>query len=63
MFDFFLQNHQEITRFGRDQRCCGKIDKEYHEKLKKVLECWPNMEYKIKDCSHVSYVMCIALQN
>ncbi|KXG37597.1 hypothetical protein SORBI_3001G096600, partial [Sorghum bicolor] len=52
-YHFMDLRFAEITRFGRDQRCCGKIDKVYHEKLRKVLECWPNMEYKIKDCSHI----------
>ncbi|KAG0527438.1 hypothetical protein BDA96_06G233500 [Sorghum bicolor] len=52
-YHFMDLKFAEITRFGRDQRCCGKIDKEYHKKLRKVLECWPNMEYKIKDCSHI----------
>ncbi|OQU92451.1 hypothetical protein SORBI_3001G346401 [Sorghum bicolor] len=52
-YHFMDLRFAEITRFGRDQRCCGKIDKVYYEKLRKVLECWPNMEYKIKDCSHI----------
>ncbi|KXG38468.1 hypothetical protein SORBI_3001G239700, partial [Sorghum bicolor] len=55
-YHFMDLKFAEITRFGQDQRCCGKIDKEYHEKLRKVLECWPNMEYKIKDCSHMRHV-------
>ncbi|OQU91796.1 hypothetical protein SORBI_3001G250800, partial [Sorghum bicolor] len=52
-YHFMDLRFAEITRFGRDQRCCGKIDKVYHEKLRKVLEYWPNMEYKITDCSHI----------
>ncbi|KAG0549557.1 hypothetical protein BDA96_01G265800, partial [Sorghum bicolor] len=52
-YHFMDLKFAEITRFGRDQRCCGKIDKVYHEKLRKVLEYWPNMEYKITDCSHI----------
>jgi len=56
MFDLFAKS-------SGNQRCYGKIDKVYHKKLRKILECWPNMEYKIKDCSYVSYVMCTALQN
>ncbi|KAG0547676.1 hypothetical protein BDA96_01G101000 [Sorghum bicolor] len=58
-YHFMDLRFAEITRFGRDQRCCGKIDKVYHEKLRKVLECWPNMEYKIKDCSHFLYETCL----
>ncbi|KAG0520744.1 hypothetical protein BDA96_08G100600 [Sorghum bicolor] len=43
----------EVTKFGRDPRCCGKIDILYHEKLKKVLECWPGMQYHIDDCTNI----------
>ena len=53
-----MQNQQSITQFGRDPRCCGKLD---HKKLAKVLECWPDMEYKIKDCSNIRYVQCTPL--
>ncbi|KAG0544032.1 hypothetical protein BDA96_02G240300, partial [Sorghum bicolor] len=43
----------EITRFGRDPRCCGPVNKVYQEKLKKVLECWPDMQYHINDCTNI----------
>jgi len=48
-----LQTGKSITQFGRDPRCCDKLD---NKKLAKVLECWPDMEYKIKDCNNVRYV-------
>lgn len=57
-----MYNYQEITHFGRDPRCCPKIDKAYQDQLKKVFECWPEKQYDIKECSNVSCVLCITLK-
>jgi len=54
-------HHHEITGFGRNPRCTGGIDKVYYNKLKKVLECWLDMHYKIQDCSQVRYGQCTTL--
>ncbi|XP_066393244.1 uncharacterized protein [Miscanthus floridulus] len=38
------------TQFGRDPRCCDWID---YEELAKLLQCGPDRDYKIQNCSTI----------
>ncbi|XP_066389137.1 uncharacterized protein [Miscanthus floridulus] len=53
IFHYMDLKFVEITHFGRDPRCCPKIDKAYQDQLKKVFECWPEKQYDIKECSNI----------
>nr|AER41560.1 Peptidase_C48 [Oryza australiensis] len=48
----------DISQIGRDPRCRDEVD---YRKLRKLLECWPGLDYynTIKDCSTVLLPCCL----